>query len=83
MDYNVIRYDGIRDDVIRDDGIRYDVIGYNIMGYNFLGYNVMGYNMCRDVIYTGVCIYSAYSYYCLEDKMLLCNMLLGVYTFEL
>jgi hypothetical protein len=61
----------------------YNVIRYGVIDYNIIRYHVIDYNICRDFIYTGVCIYSAYSYYCLEDKMLLCNMLLGVYTLDL
>ena len=53
------------------------------MGYNVIGYDDINYNICRDVIYTGVCIYGAITYYWLEDKLLICNMLMGVYTLDL
>jgi len=56
---------------------------YNVIRYGIIGYNIIDYNICRDFIYTGVCIYSAYSYYFVQDNMLVCNMLLGLYTLDL
>ena len=71
----------------------YDVLGYNVLGYNVLGYAVLGYNVLgyylinynnyRDIISTGVCVYSGISYYFIENKMLVCNMLMGIYTLDL
>jgi hypothetical protein len=61
----------------------YNVLDYAVLGYNVLGYNLINYNNYRDIISTGVCVYSGISYYFIENKMLVCNMLMGIYTLDL
>jgi hypothetical protein len=74
MDYGVIGY----------DIIGYNVIGYNIMGHTFMGHNFINYNInYRTLLYTVISLYTGYSYYFVEDKVITSTIITSFYTLDL